>query len=73
MGKRRKFPPEFTADVVLEVLCLLCGAPGGTRTPNLLIRSQALSPIELLGHEPASNGTRNPGYCQMRSALDAVQ
>ncbi len=27
------------------------GAPVGTRTPNLLIRSQALCPIELRGRE----------------------
>ena len=28
-------------------LHLLFGTPGGTRTPNLLVRSQALYPIEL--------------------------
>ena len=27
-----------------------CGAPGGTRTPDLLVRSQTLYPAELLAH-----------------------
>jgi hypothetical protein len=46
-----------------------CGALGGTRTPNLLIRSQMLSPIELrapvaetqgyLGAEAAPNRWRS--------------
>jgi hypothetical protein len=27
--------------------CAVCHAPGGTRIPNLLIRSQMLYPIEL--------------------------
>jgi hypothetical protein len=27
-----------------------CGAPGGTRTPNLRLRSPLLYPIELQGH-----------------------
>ena len=29
---------------------LRCGAPGGTRTPDLLVRSQTLYPAELLAH-----------------------
>ena len=31
-------------------LCVINGAPVGTRTPNLLIRSQTLYPIELRVH-----------------------
>ncbi len=34
------------------------GAPGGTRTPNLLVRSQPLYPIELRAREGAANPTR---------------
>ena len=32
-----------------------CGAPGGTRTPDLLVRSQTLYPAELLAHGLFSN------------------
>ena len=28
----------------------ILGAPGGTRTPDLLVRSQTLYPAELLAH-----------------------
>ena len=39
-----------------------CGALGGTRTPNLLIRSQMLYPIELRAQETKSYRTgTNPG------------
>ena len=34
-----------------QKLLLWHGAPGGTRTPDLLIRSQSLYPAELLAHE----------------------
>lgn len=37
---------------VLDVLPSTSGAPGEARTPNLLIRSQALCPIELRGLHP---------------------
>lgn len=39
-------------------LSFLTGVPGGTRTPNLLIRSQMLYPIELQAHD---NSTLNTG------------
>ena len=34
---------------------LAAGAPGGTRTPDLLVRSQTLYPAELLAHGLFSN------------------
>ena len=36
------------------------GALGGTRTPNLLIRSQMLFPIELRALAPPGGGAREP-------------
>jgi hypothetical protein len=33
-------------------MILIIGAPGETRTPNLLIRSQTLYPIELRAQHP---------------------
>ena len=33
-----------------KILGLFCGTPEGTRTPDLLIRSQSLYPTELLAH-----------------------
>ncbi len=39
------------------------GAPVGTRTPNLLIRSQALCPIELRGRGQIFTSTY--GICRM--------
>ncbi len=33
-----------------NVCSFFVGAPGGTRTPDLLVRSQALYPTELLAH-----------------------
>ncbi len=37
----------------------LDGAPGETRTPNLLIRSQTLYPIELRVHWPWARNERS--------------
>ena len=37
---------EDIAVHILVGLCVLCSALGGTRTPNRLIRSQMLYPIE---------------------------
>jgi hypothetical protein len=33
-----------------SILSALYGAPGGIRTPDLLVRSQSLYPTELLAH-----------------------
>ena len=41
------------------------GAPLGTRTPNLLIRSQTLYPIELMAHKPCC------GLCAFRRPVTA--
>ncbi len=35
------------------------GDPGTTRTPNILIRSQVLYPVELRGRDPSDNGSEN--------------
>ena len=39
-----------------EVVSLLLGAPGGIRTPDLLMRSQTLYPTELRAHITNGNG-----------------
>lgn len=39
-----------------EEVSLLLGAPGGIRTPDLLIRSQTLYPTELRAHITNGNG-----------------
>ena len=45
--------------------CFLFGAPQGTRTPDLLIRSQALYPAELGAHIAASATHRIiPSFCE---------
>ena len=41
--------PESLYLIEIE-LVIISGTPGGSRTPNLLIRSQALYPIELRVH-----------------------
>jgi hypothetical protein len=43
-------PKEFKLHKVLEVKVLYRNVPGGIRTPNLLIRSQKLYPVELQAH-----------------------
>lgn len=46
---RKNFGFRSVYVAVLDVLPSTFGAPGEARTPNLLIRSQALCPIELRG------------------------
>ena len=41
--------PHFHGEVRNNAV-LSIGAPGGTRTPDLLVRSQSLYPAELLAH-----------------------
>ena len=45
---RTKFELDFALGRQLERV----GAPGKIRTPNLLIRSQTLYPVELRAHRP---------------------
>ncbi len=48
---KREKSPEFRAFFVpASFLASKPGAPGGTRTPDLLVRSQTLYPAELLAH-----------------------
>jgi hypothetical protein len=52
---KRESPNSFEALLPLYMgiaaeRTAIYSAPAGTRTPNLLIRSQALCPIELRGH-----------------------
>jgi dihydrofolate reductase len=47
------------------------GAPGGTRTPNLLIRSQMLYPIELQAPEVETECTKEPVVFSRRPRPDA--
>ena len=52
----REKSPEFRAFFgVVSFLTSKDGAPGGTRTPDLLVRSQTLYPAELLAHGLFSN------------------
>ena len=50
-------------------MCELYGVPGGTRTPDLLLRRQLLYPAELLAHiSGAGDGNRTrvsslEGWC----------
>ena len=53
---KREKSPEFRAFFVpASFLASKPGAPGGTRTPDLLVRSQTLYPAELLAHGLFSN------------------
>ena len=49
---------------------VLQDAPGGTRTPNRLIRSQVLYPIELRARdEPAYKLIRRQSFCRLLSCF----
>ena len=56
MGKLTSCPTKHIIQVELELRFhrnfLKNGDPGRTRTPNLLIRSQLLYPVELRNHAP---------------------
>src|SRR2546423_1414838 len=47
------------------------GAPGGTRTPDLLVRSQTLYPAELRAHCSLNFSTRlaKSAFCQWRNRV----
>ena len=47
LGRAEKIAEKLKQPALLS---RLCGAPEGTRTPDLLIRSQTLYPAELLAH-----------------------
>ena len=51
-------PTELIPPYTFQSFCFDAGAPGGTRTPGLLLRRQLLYPAELLAHiqEPSENG-----------------
>ena len=51
-------PTELIPPYAFQSLYFDAGAPGGTRTPGLLLRRQLLYPAELLAHiqEPSENG-----------------
>ena len=51
-------PTELIPPYTFQSFCFDAGAPGGTRTPGLLLRRQLLYPAELLAHiqEPSGNG-----------------
>ena len=51
----------FKKLTLLEYQWFLTSALGGTRTPNLLIRSQMLYPIELRAQRPECTGHPEPG------------
>ena len=48
-GNRSRFLQKFRID----------GDPGTTRTPNILIRSQVLYPVELRDRDSPDNGSEN--------------
>ena len=45
-----KIPKNLEARITTAFLSKNFGAPGGIRTPDLLVRSQALYPAELQAH-----------------------
>src|ERR1700687_1195856 len=52
------------------------GAPGGTRTPDLLVRSQTLYPTELRAHSDELNfstAPRNPATGRYRFRVSSVE
>ena len=54
---RDKTKPAWIAEnsASIRVSVVFIGAPGGIRTPDLLIRSQALYPAELRAHIDTSD------------------
>ncbi len=40
---------------ILTSLTIFSGTPGGTRTPNLVVRTHLLYPVELPGHTHEAN------------------
>ena len=48
-------PTELIPPYTFQSFCFDAGAPGGTRTPGLLLRRQLLYPAELLAHVNSGN------------------
>ncbi len=65
-SKKKSGPPKRAA-----VLCLNQSAPGGIRTPNLLIRSQMLYPLSYGRMPRYTRGARNDEQLYMPSTVSA--
>ena len=50
-------PTELIPPYTFQSFCFDAGAPGGTRTPGLLLRRQLLYPTELLAHKKVERVT----------------